>query len=101
MKKDVVLIAILLAGIVLISGCIQPEAVCTPGAKQCVGDNLQQCKSDGSAWETIETCTYGCDAENLVCKEQVTKPTMSAEDFISELGNVKDSINEIGRSLST
>jgi PGF-pre-PGF domain-containing protein len=41
--------------------------VCTPDAKQCVGNDLQQCLSDGSAWETSETCQYGCDPTNLVC----------------------------------
>lgn len=42
--------------------------VCSANAKTCVGDDLQQCKSDGSAWETLETCTYGCDSTTKACK---------------------------------
>lgn len=42
--------------------------ICTPGAKQCVGNDLQQCNPEGTAWTTLETCTYGCDATTLTCK---------------------------------
>ncbi len=55
----------------VITGEAAAAQVCTPGAKQCVGDDLQECKSDGSAWETTETCQYGCDPTNFVCYSEL------------------------------
>ena len=43
----------------------QPEQPCTPGERRCLGNNLQECSSDGS-WSTVESCQYGC--ENKQCK---------------------------------
>lgn len=45
-----------------------PAPGCTAGTKRCSGDNLQQCSSDGTKWETIESCVYGCDSSALKCK---------------------------------
>jgi hypothetical protein len=45
-----------------------PSTTCTAGTKRCSGDNLQQCSTDGTAWETTEACTYGCDSSTLRCK---------------------------------
>ncbi len=53
-----------------------PEKICTPNAKRCVGDELQKCSVNGTAWEIIETCEWGCDTEVLDCKE---KPAVAPE----------------------
>ena len=52
------------------------ELVCIPDSRRCSDDELQRCKSDGSGWETIETCEYGCDNESISCKprERVCEP---------------------------
>ncbi len=34
--------------------------VCAAGAKACTGEVVQVCRSDGTGWETAETCPYGC-----------------------------------------
>ncbi len=47
---------------------IEEAGLCTPDAKRCVGNDLQQCRSDGTAWEKLETCGHGCDASTLECK---------------------------------
>jgi PGF-pre-PGF domain-containing protein len=41
----------------------QPEGGCTPDARRCMGSYLQQCSSNGTAWETLENCQYGCSQE--------------------------------------
>jgi len=51
--------------------CKQPEEqplkqVCTPGEKRCLGQELQQCNQEGTSWETLEICQYGCSEEK--CK---------------------------------
>jgi PGF-pre-PGF domain-containing protein len=43
------------------------RVICTLGTKRCVNNNLQRCSSDGTRWETIETCVYGCNATLLLC----------------------------------
>ncbi len=48
---------------------LAPGQVCIAGDKRCIGNDLQQCKEDGTGWETLETCEYGCDSETLTCKE--------------------------------
>ncbi len=52
------------------------ELTCTPDSKRCLVNDLQKCKSDGTGWEAIETCEYGCDSESLSCrsKERVCEP---------------------------
>lgn len=45
--------------------CTEPNAVCfdgacvpcDPGTKRCSGSTLEQCLSDGSGWEVLETCS--------------------------------------------
>lgn len=41
-------------------GDCQPPRICVPGVKVCTGDDLMQCSGDGSEWNRIETCEYGC-----------------------------------------
>ncbi len=52
------------------------KAVCTPGAKQCSGDELETCNSTGTAW-VGQSCTYGCQTVNgnTSCKAD-TKPSL-------------------------
>lgn len=33
--------------------------VCPPGVKRCTGDTLEECASDGLAWQTVENCGAG------------------------------------------
>jgi len=47
-----------------------PTQICTAGTKRCLGDSLQQCSGDGTKWETLESCVYGCDSAALKCKEK-------------------------------
>ncbi len=54
-----------------------PVAFCTAGEKRCVGNNLQTCKSDGSAWEVLEECEYGCDRNTLSCSPEPAAPATS------------------------
>ena len=46
---------------------VVPAKICTPAEKRCVGNNLQQCNLEGTAWLTIETCLYGCNTTTLTC----------------------------------
>jgi hypothetical protein len=39
---------------------------CTAGEKRCLGNDLQECREDGTGWVTTQTCDYGC--ENNQCK---------------------------------
>ncbi|MDD4136014.1 MAG: hypothetical protein PHN66_03020, partial [Candidatus Shapirobacteria bacterium] len=42
---------------------------CTSGEKQCSGNVLQKCNSDGTGWETDTDCgDLGCDAATKACK---------------------------------
>jgi len=46
---------------------------CTANDKQCSGNVLQKCNSDGTAWETDTDCgELGCDAANKVCNATPT-----------------------------
>ena len=36
--------------------------VCTPGTRACDGNQVTQCSSDGTSFEVLQTCTYGCQA---------------------------------------
>ncbi len=42
--------------------------LCSPGAKQCSGNLLQQCSYDGKTWTTAENCAYGCDLATSTCQ---------------------------------
>ncbi len=52
-----------------------PTQICTASTKRCSGNNLQQCSADGTKWDTIEACTYGCDSSTLACKEKSAAPS--------------------------
>ncbi len=52
-------------------GIAPTQTVCSPGLKRCLGNELQQCSGDGTGWETVETCTYGCNESGLVCEAPV------------------------------
>nr|QNO52397.1 hypothetical protein IAKEDICC_00018 [Methanosarcinales archaeon ANME-1 ERB6] len=39
---------------------IPPPPVCTPYATKCIGNNLYRCSYDGSRWDFMESCEYGC-----------------------------------------
>ena len=43
------------------------EKICTPHIKRCSGNELQQCLSDGTGWDIIEKCIYGCNSSTLAC----------------------------------
>jgi len=40
-----------------------PPTTCTPGDRKCVNQDLQQCNTGGTAWETIQTCPGCCNAK--------------------------------------
>ena len=44
-----------------------PEG-CNPSELRCVGNDLQRCNPEGTAWFVLETCEYGC--ENNACKSK-------------------------------
>ncbi len=46
-----------------------PEG-CNPGELKCVGNALQKCNPEGTAWFVLETCEHGC--ENNAC---ISEPT--------------------------
>lgn len=48
---------------------LAPGEICIAGEKRCSGNDLQQCKDDGTGWTNIETCEYGCDSKTLSCKQ--------------------------------
>jgi hypothetical protein len=48
--------------------------VCTPGQRQCSGVLINECSTDGTAWNTVETCQYGCNAATAQCNSQPTGP---------------------------
>jgi hypothetical protein len=51
----------------------QCKLACDPGEKECDGDILKTCASDGSGWRE-QSCSYGCDQNSLSCKPK-PKPT--------------------------
>jgi hypothetical protein len=50
--------------------------ICDPGAVGCEGADVVACKSDGSAWNVIETCAGGttCDMTSASCIADVVQP---------------------------
>ena len=49
-------------------GVTPPPTVCTPGAKRCKDTNtVEQCRSDGSGWDVVQTCATGYECKNGVC----------------------------------
>lgn len=55
-------------------GDCKAAQVCVPDVKLCAGDDLMQCSSDGSEWNTIETCEYGCSDNECNEKPEVSGP---------------------------
>ncbi len=57
----------------------EPAKVCTAGAFQCtLGGDVQKCKDDGSAWETVKTCdaaTQTCNATKGDCDAKSDTPS--------------------------
>lgn len=41
--------------------------VCVKDHKRCNGDNLEVCSSDGTSWDLIVSCPYGCNTQSLLC----------------------------------
>jgi len=48
--------------------------ICTSGEKRCLGNDLQECNSERTDWDTLETCELRCDSETLSCKALVCTP---------------------------
>lgn len=42
------------------------EELCTPGSERCQDSRLERCGSDGSVWETLEECAYGCAGDACI-----------------------------------
>ena len=47
-----------------------PPQICTAAGTRCSGNLLQRCSDDGTRWNTVQTCQYGCDAVEIICKEK-------------------------------
>lgn len=52
-----------------ISYCVgTTPTTCTPGAKRCRDANtIEQCRSDGSGWDVVQTCGTGFTCVNGIC----------------------------------
>lgn len=46
--------------------------VCEQGAKQCSGNNIQECSSDGYSWNFTQYCSYSCNSNTLSCSSVPT-----------------------------
>jgi hypothetical protein len=55
---------------------IPAAEVCTPHEKRCIGNDLQQCSADGSKWESIQICEYGCNPATLICNAKPITPVV-------------------------
>ena len=53
--------------------------VCEQGAKQCSDNNTQECSSDGYSWNTIQYCSYGCNAFGCNATTTTTTTSTSAQ----------------------
>ncbi|MEK6950741.1 MAG: hypothetical protein AABX13_03380 [Nanoarchaeota archaeon] len=54
--------------------------LCSPGTKQCSGNQLQQCNYDGKSWTIMESCTESCDSLALACRS--VPPTKPQKPFL-------------------
>ena len=45
---------------------------CVPEEKRCVGNNLEQCNIEGTAWETVETCEYECKRKKCISEIELS-----------------------------
>jgi PGF-pre-PGF domain-containing protein len=48
--------------------------ICTADDKRCSDSSLQQCNVNGTAWNTLETCSYGCNDTTKACNTAPTAP---------------------------
>lgn len=46
--------------------CPPAAQPCTPGEMRCDGNQLQECTTDGSAFETTQVCQYGCSDQSCI-----------------------------------
>jgi len=51
--------------------------VCPTNSKRCVGNNLQQCSTDGATWITVESCPQGCNPVTFSCRTAPVKTVVS------------------------
>lgn len=55
-----------------INGSVSGQLICTPKAFACNGDVLEQCRDEGYGFKTVQSCTFGCNANagscNSVCR---------------------------------
>ena len=72
----------------------QIAIVCTPSEKRCVDSVIEECNSEGSGWDVLEVCEFGCDSGALVCNEEITQTCMPGE--IRCLGNESQVCNPEG-----
>lgn len=59
----------------------QETVLCEPGEKMCVGDNVQECTQDGTAWEFVENCKYGCYGGE--CNPEIGKQSPEVTGMVS------------------
>jgi len=58
----------------------KPQPICSYGDRTCSGDLLQGCSSDGTAWQTISACQFGCDPATLQCSGSPLPQACAADD---------------------
>lgn len=56
------------------------QTTCTAGQKRCspTTNMLQQCSQDGTTWENLEACKYGCNSATLECNTEQPGPGTGA-----------------------
>jgi hypothetical protein len=74
--------------------------ICTPGATQCAGDEVETCNTLGTAFEVSESCFYGCNAgacippTNDTCQTATTVPVDGAwHDFAGPMQYYSSAVN--------
>ena len=72
--------------------CTMPEPepepkpkICTPGDVKCSGNDLLECKLDGTEWYTLKTCSNGCTEGG--CNEVVAPSPSGMTGFIIGAGS--------------
>jgi hypothetical protein len=66
--------------------CVEPSVaaparVCSPDSNRCLGRDLQRCSFDGQGWNTLETCSFGCDPSFFECRREVI-PTVQEPNVV-------------------
>lgn len=59
---------------------IKTIIVCTAGATNCNGNQVQQCEADGSRFTTIRNCDYGCEVVGTTAQCIVPSTCIKASD---------------------